>query len=452
MSLTVTQRPSTTISGETSKWNAVNNPILYKMVRKDFTIASISNSSGFAQLVISGNVASSFENGDSVYFQTDAGVYQSTGLVTTSSYSAPNTIVTTNVAYISSSTGFVNNDTLRPSYGVEISVYDSANNLLNSEPFLYTPNSKGVLSIDIASILRANLSPDLPTLGSLVTIDDTNVYKKFYIKYTEVWTGSANSATNDSSNQFFAVLGGMQIPSAYGGNMALYVSFDDGDPKGLFLTKFTDLTMWRGYPFLVSAIVGEGVTGNSYIHADGYDSTPASLSGKVATFDLNELVTVQTMDDFGIKVYRDDSPDKQIIHTKQVYLVDACENPVMLMGRNSLGGTMQWLFEVSQEYSFDYGDNIKAARKVLKTDDLTLNEWESLQDFFTLGQVYRNNIVEFTSSTIKTSSRIGNQVYVVETDGTKIGVIVIPTQNQTDTRFKRHSFTIEIEYPEVFAF
>ncbi len=228
MSLTVTQRPYQTIDNDVSKWNAVRNPILYKMQRKDFTFASINNSGGFVQLVLSssfGNVASSFDVSDSVYFTTDAGVYDTTATVSASSYSAPNTLVTLSTTYVSSSTGFINNNTLRPSYRVEIEVYNSDDEQIGDSAFSYSPNSKGALIVDVSSILRQELLPDneADLTGSTESFDDALIYTGFYIKYREVWTGSAESQTNDSSNDFFSLLAAMQIPSIYGGNLYEYL-------------------------------------------------------------------------------------------------------------------------------------------------------------------------------------------------------------------------------------
>jgi len=229
MSLTVTQRPYQTINSERSHWNAVGNPVLYKMQRKDYTFASVTDSGGFVRLVLSssfGDVSANFDVDDVVYFTTDAGVYDTTGTVTASTYSAPNTLVTLSTAYISSSTGFVNNDNLRPLYGVEVSVYDSADTLLNADPFKYSPTSKGALTIDIAAIIRANMlaDNDADLTGTSENFDDTNAYKGFYIKYREVWTGSAESLTNDSAYEQFSIFGAMQIPSEYGGNIYNYFS------------------------------------------------------------------------------------------------------------------------------------------------------------------------------------------------------------------------------------
>lgn len=248
MSLTVTQRPYQTINGELSKWNAVGNPVLYKMQRKDFTFASVTNSGGFVRLVLDstfGDVSASFDIGDSVYFQTDAGIYAVYGTVSASSYSAPNTLVTLSTTYISSSTGFVNSDSLRPSYRVNVDVYSSSNVKLTDSPFTYTPNRAGALNIDVSAVLRNQMRADNDVSLSADSGIDLNVFLGFYIKYTEVWTGSAESEVSDSTNIFFTILGAMQIPSTYGSNLYEYLIlsnmkiFDVTIPSASILTSFT---------------------------------------------------------------------------------------------------------------------------------------------------------------------------------------------------------------------
>lgn len=262
MSLTVTQRPSQTINSETADWNAVGNPILYKMQRKDFTFASVTNSGGFVRLVLDssfGDVSASFDVNDVVYFQTDAGVYATTGTVTASSYSAPNTLVTLDTAYISSSTGFVNNDNLRPLYRVDVSVYDSSNNLLNADAFSYTPSSSGALSMDISAILRAQMvaDNDADLTDNSEAYDSANVYLGFYIKYREVWTGSAESLSDDSANVFFAIFGAMQVPSQYGGNIYEYLLLSDMKIADVTISSASVLTS-NASPVTIVAAPGTG--------------------------------------------------------------------------------------------------------------------------------------------------------------------------------------------------
>lgn len=442
MSLSVTQRPSISYGGDTSKWNAARNPLVYRMQRRDYTYNQVNNNGGFMQLQFTGvNIASSFVVGNLVYTSTGG-----QGTVTASTFSGGNTLVTLNIAYSAATGGYVNNHSTRTLYQVEIEVYNLANELLNDDPFAYTPDSQGNLLIDIAAIIKANLIDDIDfdLTGTTEVFDDTNVYTGFYIKYREVWTGSAESQTNDSANQFYATLSALQIPSATGGNLAVYVV-----PVTKYLTKFTSPIMWRGYPFLLSAIIKEDIAGDVFIESDADSTTPADYSGKQISFDLNQIITDQTVDEVEFTI-QEESADA-VSEAITVELRDPCDEPIMLVGRNSLGGILQWLFDINQVYTFDYGDGVKAKRMKLFTDDLTLNQWESLQDFFGLGEVYKNNILEFTSSTNKTSTRIGQQVYTVDGDGNKIGVIVIPQPPVTETKQVIHSFEIEIEYPEIFA-
>ena len=128
-------------------------------------------------------------------------------------------------------------------------------------------------------------------------------------------------------------------------------------------------------------------------------------------------------------------------------VVDPCKNPVMLFWKNSLGGDSFWLFEHDQEVSYNLSDS-KAKRMILSANNLTANEWETLNELNHLGTVYKQNIIQLTSTVDKSHTRDGTQVYMVEKDGTKTGVIVIPTNNVMFTRMERHQFQIEIELPE----
>lgn len=124
---------------------------------------------------------------------------------------------------------------------------------------------------------------------------------------------------------------------------------------------------------------------------------------------------------------------------------EACENPVMLFWKDSLGGDAFWLFEHGQEAGYNYSGSKKAKRMTLFAEHLTLNEWEALNELNTLGEVYANRI---TDSSIKSHTRDGAQVYIIDTSGNKTGVIVIPTNSVINTKDEVHSIEIEIEFPE----
>lgn len=231
MSLEVTQRPYQTINGEVSKWNAVRNPILYKFQRQDFSYSQINNNGGSVQIQFNAvDYGAFFTIGGYVYLKSDNGVYDVVAQITdTDIVIGPgDTIITIDTPYVSASTaGFCNSNNYKTGYKVEAELYDASNTLLGT--LNNTMNSRGVVLCDVSTFLKNQLSPDNDadlTLTSEV-YDDSNVYIGFYIKYTEVFTDSAESQTDDSENVFFAVGGAMQIPSAYGGNFYEYLILSD---------------------------------------------------------------------------------------------------------------------------------------------------------------------------------------------------------------------------------
>lgn len=226
----------------------------------------------------------------------------------------------------------------------------------------------------------------------------------------------------------------------------------------MFLTKQTRPKLWNGYPFLLSALIGDAQD-DLILVVTGYDSDsglvgtqesdPETYPNSIINFNISEVYGSLSGVSY-LEVYLKTSLGEILTDTLTIDVEEPCQNPVMLMGRNSLGGVLQWLFDFNQEYNFDYGNNVKNKRLVVFTEGISINQWESLQDFITLGEVYRNNIVEFTSSTIKTHSRVGQQIYVIDEGGSKIGVVIIPTKNKTNTKQFKHILELEIEYPEIF--
>jgi len=223
MSLSVTQRPSQTVLNNTYPWNGVGNPILYKMQRADQTLTSIQDNGGFIQLLFFGvDITANFTIGNSLYISDDN--YDLFANVTAIAYSGGDTLITVDEAYtVAGGSGLINYMTTRLNYRVEVEVYNQDDELLTSSPFIYSPSTVGLLTIDISFILRQQLNADIEAdlTGSTEVFDDTE-FTGFYIKYREVWTGSAESQTDDVANQFYCVLGSRQIPSTYGGNLKEY--------------------------------------------------------------------------------------------------------------------------------------------------------------------------------------------------------------------------------------
>ncbi len=196
MSLTVTQRPN-----QNGVWVAAKNPVIYKMTRKDFAWTLLVTSAGNTSIRIATNVTASFVAGDTIWLESDDGAYSATGSVVSSAYGTYTTVVTDVPFVANNAAGYINNNTLRANYYVSVDVYQSIDSVLIGSVNYY-PTKKGLLTIDISQPLQSVLDPSIATVGNNIIFQDSNIAESFYIKYTEVWTGSSNSATTDLQVQF----------------------------------------------------------------------------------------------------------------------------------------------------------------------------------------------------------------------------------------------------------
>ena len=132
-------------------------------------------------------------------------------------------------------------------------------------------------------------------------------------------------------------------------------------------------------------------------------------------------------------------------------------NPIYLQWKNSTGGDSFQVFQGNQEMTYNLS-NGRRKRLTLFAENLTLAEYEAINELNNPSGVTKDNILEMLSSnsldaspwTLKTHTQIGQQVYLVQPDGSKIGVIVIPTTNKTNTKNETHSIEINIDLPDVF--
>ena len=427
-------------------------------------------------------------------------------------------------------------------------------------------NSAGAVVVNVSEFLKGNMSTDNNsnlTSGSIYT--DSNIFRKYYIKYQEVWTASSEVQVNDVANLRFAIYGGLQIgvandftdyvpanvtkkflmlsasPKSIAGHnflfgvigiansMAIFEKYSDGvlsvvvslvipiETVNLIrlysgpvynrvdVTVFTSGAFTNGraaggvFPFdtvtanfATSAAVAhnnfnayhKAISGTSGVEVKIYVYVNSSnLTGLVSIFLIlddvaktssasnisvpvtyNGLyvlkITTSAFTPAFVEVLLDNqtggnvnwdvtSVDDIASETKTITIDEDCPNIIMLAWRNSLGGHECFPFVINQEYSWYYGDR-KAKRLTLFANNLTLSQWESIQGLNTLGELYRTPITEFTTSINRTSSTVGQSVYVLNADGTKTGVNVIGQPNTTNTKQKTHQAVVTIEYPELY--
>jgi hypothetical protein len=151
----------------------------------------------------------------------------------------------------------------------------------------------------------------------------------------------------------------------------------------------------------------------------------------------------------GFLVFGTMDPRPVLINELALTPTDVCDNPIMLFWKNTLGGDSWWMFEKNQEYTIENVAGRKVKRMVLFAENLTLNEWEGLNELISFRETYHNNVIDI-STTTRSKSVIGSQVWVVDQEGNATGVVVVPSSFRTETRNETHSLEIEIEFPEIY--
>lgn len=136
--------------------------------------------------------------------------------------------------------------------------------------------------------------------------------------------------------------------------------------------------------------------------------------------------------------------------TKTIQVKDPCDNPVYLFWKNTLGGDSFWLFDDNQDLSIDTDNERKAKQLICFANNISVSEFLAINEVNTPGQIYRPVIQELTTDVNKTSARTDQQLYVIDRDGGKTGVINLTQRNSTQTKQRKHSIDVTIEYPEIF--
>jgi hypothetical protein len=322
MSLTVNQRPN-----QYNAWVASGNPILYKMQRKDYNITAVANSGGALQVTVNANLATLATAlggpviaGSILWVTTDNGAYNAAYTVVTCTNAANSVITFTAGTYsVAATTGYVNLVSNRTSYNVEAELYRQTDNTLIFSKLSCFPTASGLVTIDV-SILNEYV--DQEPFTYLSTTTNANTLPKirrntttnlgFYIKYTEVWTSSAESQTSDSANPSWVVKGARQIGDLYGGYLKEY-SEPNATPTRKFLTRFTSPILWPGRKSTLSFIDSDvSTTIRTLVKKTRYNSDN-SVWG--ATYDLPEYAgsTVKGIHD----VFEDLSTPYALLYDKE---------------------------------------------------------------------------------------------------------------------------------------
>lgn len=205
-------------------------------------------------------------------------------------------------------------------YRVEVEVFRASDNasLTGGIKFSFSPNAAEITYADISSIVRAYLKAEW-VLNTLINQIETDTGLSVYIKYQELYDGSAVGVVDDVANPRNLVFGALQIPSAVGNDLAAYVPSDDTKQ---FLNIFTVPKMWRGYPFSLSFLYP--AADQLYLYASQITAQDATISDARTLLTKPAIDTVHRLDP--LKNYPLDPTAKKI--------------GLFLLGEDSLGAEL----------------------------------------------------------------------------------------------------------------
>ena len=439
---------------ESCAFNAVGNPIVYSLRREDYSFQQINDASGFSQIQINGTDVTA-------YFQVDDLIYvEGFGVATiTASAFSTNTLLTLDIAYTSSDDGYVNNLSKRTDYSIEVEVFNAETGVSMGPRIVASPSQDGSAKFDISGIIKSFIYADwVEPVNSEV---EEGTFIEVFIKYQEFYNDTYWELITDAANPITGVFAVMHLLQGatyrrypHGGNMLLYCPADD---TRKWMTPFVSPTMWLGWPFTLSFIWPPFIP-SLIISSKHYDSEGTEIATDSAgvIFPLNKIHRVDLHDvlsNTALRVVSLSSEDVKVIEDIPMKVRQPCDNPVYLFWKNAMGGDTFWMFDESQDYEYNYPSGRKVKRLKLYADNLTVDEWEGINQLNSSTEVIANNIVDYNmdDSIDKTHFRNDNQVFIVNEDGTKTGIIVIANASETKSAYRKSAIEIEIELPEYFT-
>lgn len=443
---------------EDCNFNAIGNGVVYTLRREDREFQQINNDGGDAQIQINGdNFTAYYQVGDTVYIE---GFGQAE--ITASAFSGGNTLITVDLPFTSSDDGYVNNLSKRTDYQVEVEVFDAETDQALGPRLVFTPSANGEVKADISGVVRAYLYPNWEPVVTDAVEEGTSL--EVYIKYQEFYDVTYWEEIDDSANPVVCVLAVMHLlqnspPNftryPHGGNMLAYCP---GDSESQWLTRFVRPSIWYGWPFTISYLWPDEITSMTIISAL-YDSagnviTTSSSGIPIAAGKVHRITLAGVSEETRTRIVQlTDNGSGEYSQELNLKVKLPCNNPVMLFWKNSKGGDSFWMFDESQDYTVKNNSGRKVKRLVLFADNLTIDEWDAINELTSPTDEIRNNIVDYgmDDSIDKTSYRNDNQVFIINQDGSKVGVMVIANDTDTRTLNTKSSIEITIELPELFT-
>ncbi len=368
MAIAILERPQATEpnTGEISYWTACYNYIRFVFQRQDRTFATVTDVGGFARFNFSTAPPTGVDVDTPIYVQSaDGTTYNVRGLVT--AVSGNN--ITTDIPYVSSTSGFGNYHTVIKDWRVEV-IIDKWDGLayvpINGQsPSSTTPMAKfqnlpnGDVIAQIEEYLKAELNNNYSYSDADLNQVDTGGSVQYQVRYRENYFGltpSAYEILEDGSGNdlvFWATNSAMQLRARLAPNMGRYLMIDDASCNGLYMSGFAEPSIWIGYPFDLTFLFNYQDTltaiqlwyDENKVQVDATSlGTLTDYNGQVSRIGVNRgVVTSNAYSYTAVQIRESIFPFAAVGELKYIRVRETCTGK-MLVWRNQLGGWDYWLF------------------------------------------------------------------------------------------------------------
>lgn len=383
--------PATTLpGGNISRWNAAFNPVVFTYQRKDFEVtdAELDTLSGNAIISVTcdntlikttlaanaqaktnaANLNIVLTNNNAVYVYINAAPYKGVYEVTDATNAGK---ITINTPFISTATGYININLLRPYYHVQTRIIytDPLTGQQNTITSTNRPNNTGLIRADLSnflqSLLRAKDDSDFSTLN----YRDTNLSASYQLAYAEDWDGklSTGETLNFSTvaDPYYVLYAAKQLGEKYGGNLAAYVPFRavlDSSQLAKWVTDFNEPAYSNGYPFDIGFIYGDDMVG-------------LQLYCELTPLDINRNPqpggpqNIYLMNDDGSWLLNQDGSKMIIAGANSVSFEVPAQLGLNRLRINTSFGTEVYYFNLTLKYDDDQGTHSITQTQTVRVDD-----------------------------------------------------------------------------------
>jgi hypothetical protein len=300
--------------------------------------------------------------------------------------------------------------------------------------------------------------------------DNTQFSLEYFLRITEVWTGSSEAYTQTATLQ--AILAQEQLLHQGGSAMWEYILRESttgtSGVTGELATKFENPIKWIGWNRTTAAIIDSLFAAR--VGDPGYQWTWREL-------DINKGLVVGTVTDNQpdvipkVDIYqvpeptmypttqfmrmsiRGDGGTKNISQNAFYKLEPECDNPIMLDWINSAGAVEQWMFSYNQQVIERVGEGVVIERPIVQDIEFITNTKRrfpgpTVQRITMTTHGLRQDQLDALKEIKETQSL---RVYLTK-DGTEwIDAIVVSDFTvEYQTKNVRFDFTVIIEMPDDF--